>query len=142
VNACEPKGPQGEPTCPAWLDAVAKEAWNQLIPMLSAMGVLTRIDGNALVRYCRTWSRWRKAEAFIEQRGEVYPIKDEQGQIRCVQQWPQVAIAHKLALTLLRMEQEFGMTPAARTRIQVPLPPAEPDEFDKFLASGVIGKIG
>src|SRR5262245_40672243 len=91
----EAKGPAGSPKCPAWLDADAKAAWRQLVPMLEHMGVLTKIDGNALTRYCRYWSRWRKAEAFIEERGEMYPIKDETGRVRCFQQWPQVAVSHK-----------------------------------------------
>ena len=43
----------------------------------------------------------------------------EDGRIRYFQQWPQVAIASKLAQQLTRLEQEFGMTPSARTRIAV-----------------------
>lgn len=80
------------------------------------MRVLTKIDANALARYCRTWSRWRTAEAFIEKNGEMYPLKDESGKIKYMQQWPQVAILHNLALQLTRLEQEFGMTPSARPR--------------------------
>jgi len=118
----EPKGPAGDPTCPSWLDADAKRAWRQLVPMLRAMNVLTRIDGNALARYCRTWSRWRKAEAFIDEHGEMYPLKDESGRVKYMQQWPQVAISHKLAQQLTRLEQEFGMTPSARSRIQLDAP--------------------
>jgi len=34
--------------------------------------------------------------------------------------FPQVATAKKLGMLLTRMEVEFGMTPSARTRIQVP----------------------
>ena len=33
---------------------------------------------------------------------------------------PEVAEAHELSRALLRIEQEFGMTPSARSRIQVP----------------------
>ena len=87
--------------------------------------MLTRVDGNALARYCRLWSRWRKVEAFLDQHGEVYPLKDEGGRVKYLQQWPQVAIAGKLAHLLTRLEQEFGMTPSARTRIQVAPQPAE-----------------
>ena len=118
-NQQEAKGPAGKPKCPAWLDADAKAAWQQLIPMLDAMGVLTKIDGNALIRYCRYWSRWRKAEDWIEKHGEMYPIKDEAGRVRCFQQWPQVAVSHKLCHELTRIEAEFGMTPSARTRIHI-----------------------
>ena len=115
----EAKGPAGAPDCPDWLDADARTAWDQLVPQLTSMAVLTKIDGNALARYCRLWARWRKAEAFIDKHGDMFPIKDEAGKLRCMQQWPQVAIASKLAQQLTRLEQEFGMTPAARTRIQV-----------------------
>ena len=119
--AREAKGPAGSPRCPDWLDDGAKAAWKQLVPLLEPMGILTRVDGNALTRYCQLWSRWRKMEDFIAQRTEMYPIKDEKGNVRCFMQWPQVTIATKPAQQLTRLEQEFGMTPAARTRIQLPI---------------------
>jgi len=115
----EAKGPAGVPDCPDWLDEQTRQVWDQLVPLLEGMGVLTRVDGNALSRYCRLWTRWRKAEAFIDDKGEMYPLKDDKGAVKCFMQWPQVAIAHKLAQQLTRLEQEFGMTPASRTRIQV-----------------------
>jgi P27 family predicted phage terminase small subunit len=90
-----------------------------LIPLLDQMRVLTQIDGNALARYCQLWSRWKRAEAFIQKHGDTYPLKDEKGRIRCLQQFPQVSIANKLAQQLTRLEQEFGLTPSARTRIHV-----------------------
>jgi P27 family predicted phage terminase small subunit len=133
----EAKGTSGTPRCPQWLDADAKAAWRQLVPQLQTMGVLTRIDGNALARYCRLWSRWRKAEAFLDQHGEVYPLKDENGRVKYLQQWPQVAIASKLAHLLTRLEQEFGMTPSARTRIQVePRTAEKTSEKSRFFNAG------
>src|ERR1051326_4721982 len=118
----EARGPAGRPDPPDWLldDPVAKSAWEQLVPMLTCMDVLTRIDGNALARYCRLWSRWRKAEEFISKNGDMFPIKDDNGKVKCLQQWPQVAIAHKLAQQLTKLEAEFGMTPSARARMQLP----------------------
>src|SRR5262249_27446145 len=101
------------------------------------VALLTKIVGNALTRYCRCWSRWRKAEEWIEQHGLVYPIKDDRGQVKCVQQWPLVAVAHKLCHELSRLEAEFGMTPSARTRIQVPVQPAPEDPSkSKFFKVG------
>jgi len=87
--------------------------------MLEIMRVLSRIDRNALARYCQLWSRWKKAELFIQKHGDTYPLKDDQGKIKCLMPFPQVAIAHRLAVNLARLEQEFGMTPSARTRIHV-----------------------
>ena len=119
-EVAEIKPPAGAPDRPDWLDDDAKAAWDVLVPMLVGMGVLTRIDGNALARYCRLWSRWRRAETFIESKGEMYPLKNDAGQVKCFQQWPQVAVASKLAQQLTRLEQEFGMTPSARARLQLP----------------------
>lgn len=82
------------------------------------MKVLTKIDGNALARYCQLWSRWIRAEQFLQKYGDTYPLKDESGNVRCFMPWPQVAIANKLSQSLTRLEQEFGLTPSSRTRIQ------------------------
>jgi P27 family predicted phage terminase small subunit len=102
------------------------------------MRVLAAVDRNALARYCTLGSRWKAAELFLQKHGSVYTLKDEAGSVRCVQQFPQVAIAHRLALALSRLEAEFGMTPSGRARIQV-LPQAagmspEEQEFERFLA--------
>jgi P27 family predicted phage terminase small subunit len=136
----EVKGPIGKPSCPDWIDEEAKAAWKQVLPLLTQMNVLTRVDGNALARYCQLWSRWKKAELFIQKHGDTYPLKNESGGIKCLMQFPQVAIAHKLSAQLTRLEQEFGMTPSARSRIQMqPDSPSFGDPFDakaRFFEAG------
>ena len=113
----EVKGPRGVPRCPAGLDKRAKQCWGQLLPMLESMGVLSRIDRNAIIRYCIDWSRWHQADQFLAKNGMVYPIKDGNGKTKCVAAFPQVAIVSKLGQSLMKFEQEFGMTPSARMRI-------------------------
>jgi P27 family predicted phage terminase small subunit len=115
----EARPPREVPDPPDWLatDPDAKAAWDHLVPLLEAIGILTKLDANSLSRYCRLWSRWRKAETFIDTHGEMYPLKSDDGKVKCFQQWPQVNIASKLAQQLTRLEQEFGMTPSARARI-------------------------
>lgn len=115
----EPQPERKRPVCPRWLGQVAKACWKQIIPQLEHMGVLTRIDAQALVRYCVLWSRWVKAEQFIAEHGETYPLRDNEGRVKCLQQFPQVAIAHRLSIALTKIESEFGMTPSSRTRIEV-----------------------
>ncbi len=129
-EAAEVQGPAGTPDAPEWLDQEARAAWDRVVPLLEGMGVLTRIDGHALARYCRLWSRWRRAEAFIEEKGEMYPLRDDAGKVKYFQQWPQVAVANKLAQQLTRLEGEFGMTPSARSRIQL-VPAADERRTDK-----------
>jgi len=119
INSREPKPRSGTPRCPSWLDAEAKRCWQRLVPELEAMGVLTGIDGDALANYCDTWSRWKRAVLFLQNNGDVYTIKDETGKVKYVQQLPQVAIARNLLSALNRYQQEFGLTPASRSRLVI-----------------------
>jgi P27 family predicted phage terminase small subunit len=117
LNDREPKPPIGAPRRPDWLSPEATKVWKRLVPQLRQMRVLTVVDADALAAYCHTFVRWRAAEEFLEQRGLVYPILDEKGRVRCMQQWPQVSIARHMLLVLRAYQQEFGLTPAARSRI-------------------------
>jgi P27 family predicted phage terminase small subunit len=81
------------------------------------MRLLTRADRDALTVYCQTYARWMAAEIFLQQHGEVYPLRDEKGNVRCMQQFPQVNIARSLLQVVQSYQQEFGMTPSARTRV-------------------------
>jgi P27 family predicted phage terminase small subunit len=87
------------------------------VPVLKAMRILARVDRDALAVYCHIYARWRAAEDFLRQHGEVYPLRDEKGNVRCMQQFPQVAIARSLLQVVQSYQQEFGMTPSARTRV-------------------------
>lgn len=120
LNDREPAPRDVTPRCPTWLHAEAQRVWRRLVPELRTMKVLTVVDRDALAAYCQTYARWREAEEFISKHGTSYPIRDEQGRVRCMQQFPQVAIARNLVLVLRAYQQEFGLTPAARGRLQVP----------------------
>jgi P27 family predicted phage terminase small subunit len=118
-NKKEPAPPPGRPACPDWLDDEAKQVWAQVIPLLEEMGVLTRADTNALARYCQLFARWKKAELFIQRFGESYPCKSGNGIVKCFLPFPQSGLSLKLSIALTRLEQEFGLTPSARSRIEV-----------------------
>ena len=118
-NRREPKPKPGRPVCPRWISKQAKRAWKELIPQLDAMGVLTRVDRNALIRYTQTWASWRRCVEFINKHGESYPMKDKAGQPVGFKAFPQVKIANELAVQLGKLEQQFGLTPSARTRLEV-----------------------
>ena len=96
LNKNEPKPTKGTPRCPAWMSPGAKKAWKHIVPDLQRIGVLTVIDGAALAGLCHAYARWREAEEFLEAHGPCYPVKDEGGNLRCMMQFPQVAIARSL----------------------------------------------
>jgi len=132
LNGREPRLELRTPSCPRWLGPEAKKAWHQTVPVLCRMRILTRVDRDALTAYCQTYARWVAAEMFLDKHGEVYPLRDEKGNVRCMQQFPQVAIARGLLQVLRCYQQEFGMTPSARSRVHViPDLPQDP-ESERF----------
>ena len=122
IRPDEPQSEPGAPRCPAWMGTDAKHVWRQVVPLLEEMGVLSKINSNTLARYCSIWVRWKKADAFLREHGEVYPVKDDEGQVKSFTEWPQVGIASRLGTELLKIEQNFGMTPSSRAGIQVAKP--------------------
>ena len=124
----EPRPGKGEPETPPQLSEAAAEVWPQLLEQIKGVGTLAVTDGFPLARYCELFVRWWKAAAFLVENGETYVLREPdkdgpkgkvQGKVRCIMQFPQVSIVNNLSNELRRLEAEFGLTPAARTRIQV-----------------------
>lgn len=111
----------------------AQEIWDRLVPNLEELSLLTKVDLNALSRYCEAFSRWLEAKEFLEKKGETYTLYNElteeeiaEGKtqadrtIKYIVQFPQVNIYSSLLKDLLKYEQQFGLTPASRASISVP----------------------
>ena len=105
-----------------------------MIPMLAEMGVLTVADGNALERYCDAMVRWRKLSQVLNEKGEIFPIKDNEGKVKCVQQMPHVSIVSGLAALLANLEAQFGMTPSARSGLAIANAKEKPDIIAQLIA--------
>ncbi len=124
----EPEPDQLIPDPPRPLRGPALKMWNDLSVQLDAMKVMTVADGNALHRYCTLWARWARlmdkldADEEAEEKGgtpaEFFESTGDKGQ-RVIKEHPAVKIAATYANQLLRLEQEFGLTPSARTGLQV-----------------------
>ncbi len=126
-NKTEPHPETGAPRRPSWLAGDGRRAWEHLTPKLVAMGVLTKVDGNALARYCAMWASWRSLTTFIEQHGTTYTV--DQGDVK---PYPQVKQSQNLADQLLRLEQQFGLTPSARARMTTEITQEKPDKAAFF----------
>lgn len=132
LNTNEPK-PSGTPTCPRHLDADAKKEWHRISAELIAMGMLTIVDRAALAGYCASWSRWIKAEQQIEKYGMVvkspksgFPIQN-----------PYVGISNTAMDSMRKFLVEFGMTPAARSRVNATqINSDKQDDWAEFLTPG------
>jgi P27 family predicted phage terminase small subunit len=129
LNRKEPKPAQKAPRCPAWLDDEAKKEWKRVGKVLEQMGMLTELDMAAFAGYCQAYARWKTAEDFITQHGDM--VRTPNGYI---QQVPQVSIAQTNLKIMLRFCEEFGLTPSARSRIVgEERQAASEDEMEKLL---------
>ncbi|WP_250477630.1 phage terminase small subunit P27 family [Caballeronia sp. INML1] len=120
----EPKPRRGIPQPPPHIVGYALEEWERITPELHMSGVLTMIDGAVLAAYCMAYQRWREAEealARMKARDKLTTglmIKTKNG--NAIQN-PLVGVANRSMMLLHRFANEFGMTPAARARIEVDL---------------------
>jgi P27 family predicted phage terminase small subunit len=114
INSNEPQPRAVAPRCPDYLDARAKKEWKRLVPILQRMRVLTEADGIALGNLCQTYSTMLKAQEKLNELGILY--KSPSGY---VMQSPLLNIVSACIDTLNKLSREFGLTPAARSRLTV-----------------------
>jgi len=130
-NKKEPKPPEGIPNPPRYLDRLAKHEWRQTCRLLAAMNVLSSADRSALTFYCQTYSEWRKAIAQCAEHGAWTIGQDSNGNTTTSRnEWDR--IRERCADSCRKWLIEFGLTPSARTRLQVT--EETKDEFDVFLS--------
>jgi P27 family predicted phage terminase small subunit len=111
------------------LDDLARDAWDRLTSLLKPMGILCKVDRDALVLYAMTFSRWRRAEADLDRAGVT--IVDKYGRARAN---PSATVAKDARATLIKLMNEFGLTPGARAGMR--LPPTAGDPHTDFSSKG------
>ena len=133
----EPQPDPTKPTCPEWLLDDAKDEWARISGKLHEIGLLTQVDRIALAAYCQSYAKWKLAEEVIKNDGMVYPILDEDGNVKYYQQKPEVGIANQCLKQIRGFCAEFGLTPAARARIELPNEKDSGDDFASKLRSKI-----
>jgi P27 family predicted phage terminase small subunit len=130
LNADEPKPERKAPPCPKWLEPEAKKEWRRLSKQLEQIGVLTEVDQAAFASYCQAYARWKEAEEFMTQHGTI--VKTKSGYWQTV---PQVSIAQTYLKIMNKIAEQFGLTPAARSRITAgaDMKDAAVDDMDALL---------
>jgi P27 family predicted phage terminase small subunit len=127
--------PKDEPTPELLPDGVkppegipprAIEKWKEAAAVLSRMRVLTEADTEPLTRYCMLWERfivnYEKSLKMGEEITHYEPdpnFTDGRLRIKWIQVAPWVTQYRTLARELLRLEQEFGLTPSSRSQVSI-----------------------
>ena len=126
----------GKVILPKWVtDPDARKEFRRLAKLLGQMGLTGGADSNLLTRYCTTWVRWRRvSQTLMTNDSAEYAIyKDTDDKPKSIQVSALHSIARSLADELSRCEQCLGMTPSARSRINVTPTSNQPDALDTFL---------
>ena len=135
----EPMPEAVAPTKPVGLSPAAAAVWDDTIPQLDAAGMVTVVDGRTFARYCELFGMWEELLAFLKKSGHAHPIKNTKGEIVGVRPYPQLRMALQFSEHLLRLEQNFGMTPAARARLLAEPPAVNEPAYDYFQPMKVVG---
>jgi P27 family predicted phage terminase small subunit len=125
---------------PEWANFTdeGRACWDRVSIVLFRCKLLTDLDIEGVVRYCDMLAKWYRVKKFLDKNGFSHPIMEDvyekswtvsdTGKKTLIQkkvgeklkymlQWPEVNIYRSLEAALTRKEQEYGMTPVARTRI-------------------------
>ena len=90
---------------------IRRTVW-ALAKQMEQLGILTEVDMAAFAGYCQAYARWKEAEEFISRHGAI--VKTPSGYW---QQVPQVSIAQQYMKQMSKFCEQFGLTPASRSRI-------------------------
>ena len=120
-NIYEPKPDEVPEDFPApdWLEGEARGKWEYVIPILVRMKVMTEADVETIARYCALWEQWKINYDHVKAGHGVLPLRDDKGNIKYLQTTPYASQMRSLARELLRIEQEFGLTPSSRSQVAI-----------------------
>jgi P27 family predicted phage terminase small subunit len=143
----QPDPPKGQIDPPAWLDGEALELWHRCVPSLQVTGLARPIDAGVLARYCDMWAEWLECRRIIAKHGPDGVIRAESkekgklGRITSYRELPATSRKRKLHQMLIVLEREFGLTPAARTRITADLDKGAGGNSNELMARFGVGHL-
>lgn len=116
---------------PAWLNPAAKREFNRRAKELLKVGLISNADIDALARLCDATVDYIEMTKTIAEEGYMVEYINKAAKTNKV---PHPFLAKKKALhdQMLKLEQEFGLTPSARARLAIPKKEKkEPTAFEK-----------
>lgn len=113
---------------PTWFDDEAKIEWKRIVKLLEKEDRdFTNKDVKALEGYCLNYSKWKRCEQLLLEKGFSMVVNEEGYE----QQRPEVAIANKAQQEMRSWMKELGITPASRSRMLKGSPKNSNGEFDE-----------
>lgn len=112
---------------PEYMNELAAGEWARMYPELSKLGLITKIDVVAFEGYCIAYAMWREAMEHLATEGMI-----TEGDNGIPYQSPYLKIANNQLKIVQRFLNEFGMTPASRSRVVVDKSGKKKSVFDEI----------
>lgn len=111
MPANEPQPTPIAPEMPKGLDRYAKQCWQRNVPILERLGLLTEADMEMFISYCQAWSRYCHANKRLKK------VLKEADDIEVIRR-AEVSV-EKAEHSVRLLANEFGLSPASRSRLSV-----------------------
>lgn len=148
-NPNEPSAqPLGDAPPPSWLKGRGRRAWAEVAAILTEMGVATVADRVALALLCDVYAEYIEARDAVRKLGTVYESRvmkahsrradgdpeefDPEALSVMIRPRPEVAMASDAWRRINTMLQQFGLTPASRSKVSG-APVEEEDPLEALL---------
>lgn len=117
------------PDPPKVLKGAALAEWDRITQLLAEVKCISRLDRGPLTAYCLEWARYIKAN----QRLSLVRSLLAEGSTGNKVPHPLLRVADKAFANMLKICTEFGLTPAARTRLSMAAAGEAVDPFDELI---------
>lgn len=118
LNKNEPQPKATMPRAPSWLSDAARKEWQRLAKELNRVGILTEVDGDLFGAYCEAFAKFVETKELAEEAGYTYEVTNRQGETT-IKRHPLVPMSMEYLKVAKSIAGEFGLTPSARTKIEV-----------------------
>lgn len=110
-------GPRVEikaPKCPVWLPKAAKKYWKDIAPQLVEVGLIGVVDGAAFIAHCDAMGKYEEVTKKLKELEDMVDSTPQGYQVQSVY----FTIRNKLWDQVMKSASEFGLSPAARSKVK------------------------
>lgn len=105
---------QRAPKCPVWLPKHAKRYWREIVPHLEQAGLIALVDSAAFSAHCDSVGRFEEVTRKLQTLDDTVDKTPQGYEVQSAL----FTIRNKLWDQVMRSAQEFGLTPAGRSKVK------------------------
>ena len=131
-NEPKPKPATGELKAPAWMNSDGKKMWKRLASQMQRIGLLTEADLESFTMLCQSYGDYVEGVKDMKKNGKYCTYTNKAGAENEVER-PVARATHRAYERYKSLCAEFGLTPASRSKIEIPGGDGAIDEMEALL---------